>query len=210
MTSELRSAQFRREREQDWLRLERLLDRLDRGSVRSLAADELTQLPHLYRSAISSLSVARAISLDLNLVDYLEALAARAYFHVYAPPRGFWRTIGVFLRVTFPRAFRRNRWFIVLSTTFMLLGGAIAYGMTRSDPDHFYLFVPEELSQGRGPTATAEELRQSIYRPVEAEEALSEFASYLFSNNARVAMLCFALGIVPLVAVFYLIFFNGA
>ena len=43
----------------------------------------LLALPILYRGALSSLSVARETSLDLELVNYLEGLSARAYFFVY-------------------------------------------------------------------------------------------------------------------------------
>ncbi len=80
----IKSYRFRQEREADWLRLESLLGRVEKGSIASLTDEELLAIPVLYRAALSSLSVARAISLDHNLLDYLESLSARAYFLVYA------------------------------------------------------------------------------------------------------------------------------
>jgi hypothetical protein len=74
----LKSTQFRREREPSWRELEDLLEKLRRGSPRSLTPHELTRLPTLYRGALSSLSVARSISLDQGLLAYLESLANRA------------------------------------------------------------------------------------------------------------------------------------
>src|SRR5215469_4699813 len=80
----LKSKRFREEREADWKRLESLLDRYERGRRSSLTDDEVIAIPVLYRATLSSLSMARAISLDKSLVDYLESLSTRAYFCVYS------------------------------------------------------------------------------------------------------------------------------
>ena len=82
---QLKSHRFRQEREADWGRLDRLLAKVEKGSAASLSYEEMVALPGLYRSALSSLSVARAISLDRGVVDYLEDLCTRAYFFVYGP-----------------------------------------------------------------------------------------------------------------------------
>ena len=64
----LKSSEFRREREQSWKELERLVDAGERRGVRMLTPEELNRLPQLYRSSLSSLSVARAIALDRHLL----------------------------------------------------------------------------------------------------------------------------------------------
>jgi len=79
----LKSYAFRRERERTWRELEVLVAKTESGGVRSLTPNEVMRLPGLYRASLSSLSVARSISLDRNVLEYLEALAARAYFCVY-------------------------------------------------------------------------------------------------------------------------------
>ena len=63
-TSALKSYEFRREREASWRRLERLVSFVERGSLDALSDRERIELPMLYRSTLSSLSVARSISLD--------------------------------------------------------------------------------------------------------------------------------------------------
>ena len=63
----LKSSEFRKGREKSWRELETLIGRIDRSGIRALAGDELERLPLLYRSALSSLSVARSIALDRNL-----------------------------------------------------------------------------------------------------------------------------------------------
>ncbi|MFZ2030417.1 MAG: stage II sporulation protein M, partial [Vitreimonas sp.] len=80
MDQSLRSLRFRLEREATWERLEKLLSRVEGRSPQSLSDEDMLAIPALYRATLSSLSVARATSLDQALVDYLEALSARAYF----------------------------------------------------------------------------------------------------------------------------------
>jgi hypothetical protein len=69
-----------------------------------LSHDELTQLPLLYRSAIGSLSVARAISLDRNLVQYLTGLAQRAHLAMYSGRRRPVEGVARFFVLRFPAA----------------------------------------------------------------------------------------------------------
>ena len=70
----LRSVAFRKEREATWRELEQLIELTNKKRLTALSAEQLARLPHLYRAALSSLSVARSISLDRALTDYLESL----------------------------------------------------------------------------------------------------------------------------------------
>ena len=81
----IRSTRFRQERETDWRKLETIVGRAERQGVAALDFDSALQLAELYRQAVASLSVAREISLDKSLLDYLESLCCRAYLAVYAP-----------------------------------------------------------------------------------------------------------------------------
>ena len=83
------------------------------GGLKSLTAAELHRLPVLYRSAISSLSVATAISLDKNLLDYLTALVGRAYIGVYGAKRRPGEAIAEFFRRRFPAVVRRYFAFVL-------------------------------------------------------------------------------------------------
>jgi uncharacterized membrane protein SpoIIM required for sporulation len=209
--SELRSAQFRREREARWRELEGLVQRVERGGVRALTAQELHSLPALYRAAISSLSVARSISLDRNVVEYLEGLAARAYFAVYSPRRRASAVIAQFFARSFPQAVRTLRTWILCSTALLAVGFFIGRGMTLSDLDNYHLFVDAELAAGRDPTATPSQLLDVIFNRDEEnrEDVLGVFATFLFTNNAQVGLLCYALGVVPFLLVGLLLVENG-
>ena len=208
----LKSYEFRREREAGWRELEALLARADRSGLKSLEADELYRLPLLHRAALSSLSVARAISLDRNLVEYLESLCARAHVHVYGGKHSYGSTVRRFFAETFPRRVWAMRRAVAVSALLMTLGLACGYLLTLRDPDLFYGFVPEGLAQGRNPTSTPEELEQVLYLGGEEDEepaGLSAFAGFLFTHNAQIGLLCFAVGIAAGVPVALLLFTNG-
>ena len=79
----MKSYRFREEREADWQALDRIVTRAEKRGVKRLSDEDMLALPRLYRQAVSSLSMARSISLDQNLLAYLETLCARAYFFVY-------------------------------------------------------------------------------------------------------------------------------
>src|SRR5437773_2002835 len=65
------------------------------------------------------------------------------------------------------------------------------------DPEWFYTLVPQDLAQGREPTATTEAMRQKLYEDptAAAKDRLSIFASYLLLHNSAVGIAAFALGV---------------
>lgn len=205
----MKSVDFRREREAAWRQLEGLVEQVERSGLASLAAEDLERLPSLYRATLSSLSVARAVSLDRNVLDYLEALGARAYFCVYGGSRPLRETVSDFVRRVFPRRVRAFRRHVALSALLMLLGTAVGLELTRRDPDRFFAFVSPETAQGRGPASTTEELRAVLYHRAGAADMLAAFAAFLFSHNARLGLLAAALGFVAGLPTLLLLFDNG-
>src|SRR5258708_8894345 len=104
----IRSTRFRQEREADWRKLEMVVGRAEREGVAALDFDSALQLAELYRQAVTSLSVAREISLDKSLLDYLESLCCRAYLAVYAPQETLRGLVWRFLSRGAPQAVRRS------------------------------------------------------------------------------------------------------
>ena len=206
----LRSFAFRREREAAWHELQELVERVERGGLKALDADELHRLPTLYRGVLSSLSVARSISLDLNVVQYLEGLAGRAYLAVYNQRRSFFDSAVAFFVDGFPRLLWSMRRALLLSAAVMILGAVCGFALTWQDSDRFYSFVAEEMAGDRTPAASHATLVDSLY---DTEEdfgtALAAFASYLFTHNTKIGLACFALGFAAGVPVLLLLFMNG-
>jgi uncharacterized membrane protein SpoIIM required for sporulation len=205
----LRSLEFRREREASWRELAGLVETVEKRGVRALDAAQLARLPVLYRATLSSLSVARSISLDKNLLAYLEALAARAYFCVYGIQRPLRSAVAEFFRQRFPAVVRRYARQVALSSAVMVLGAVVGFALTMADSDRFYSFVDAGMASGRDPSASTTELRETLYHEETGPEVLTHFTSFLFTHNARIGILCFALGFAAGIPTLILLFQNG-
>lgn len=205
----LKSFEFRRERQASWLELERLVERAERSNVTKLPASDLTRLPLLYRAALSSLSVARAISLDRNVVEYLEGLCARAHGCVYGVRRRLPDALGEFFLRRFPRTVRAHSGAFLFALGIVLVGLAAGWWLCAADSEHYYAFVQQGLAGGRDPGATTEFLRDGLYGRDHDTGGLAAFASFLFAHNAQVAILAFCLGLLVGLPTFLLLLTTG-
>jgi uncharacterized membrane protein SpoIIM required for sporulation len=189
----LRSDRFRLEREGDWTRLENILKRMEGGSLRRVSDEDLLALPALYRTAASSLSVARETSLDAATLSYLESLVQRAWFQVYGPRQGLFAWLRGFLLGGWSRAVREIWLDICIALAVMVAGTIVGWLLVAQDKEWYYALVPSQFTDSRVPGATREQLLESLAVQEDAG-GLSVFAASLFSNNAGVAILAFALG----------------
>lgn len=206
----MRSARFRAEREADWLRLEAIVAKAEARGAQRLSFEEASDLAMLYRQAITSLSVAREISLDKSLLDYLEALTGRAYLAVYAPQDSLRGLVTRFLTTGAPRAMRRSAGYIFLGFFALFLGSLVGYLLFLEDQAWYDVFIPTSFMDQRGPQATTEQLLSYIYdEDPNPLDGLAAFASFLFSHNTRIAIFVFSLGAFACWPAFMLTFYNG-
>lgn len=206
---ELKSRQFRSTREGDWRRLEDLLRKLEGRSLKTLSDEDLLAIPVLYRSTLSSLSVARATSLDKALIEYLESLCTRAYFFVYGPRSNVLERLSRFFRRDLPLAAKALWRETLASFTVFAVGAVAAFVLVLRDPDWFYSVMNKALAQGRDPTATTAALRDTLYGAPQHGEGLAAGAAYLFNHNAGIALMAFALGFAFGLPTAFLILSNG-
>jgi uncharacterized membrane protein SpoIIM required for sporulation len=205
----LKSHRFRMEREADWKRLERLLDRYERGSRSSLTDDEVIAIPVLYRATLSSLSMARAISLDRSMIDYLESLATRAYFCVYGARATIGERVANFFLIEWPNAARSLWRETIVAGAFTSLGTVAAFLLTLQSSDWFNAFVPAGLAAGRGPAASTKDLHDTLVGHTHAADGLTVLSTFLFAHNAQIAILAFALGFACCLPTAFLMIYNG-
>ncbi len=208
MTDLLKSYRFREEREEDWKELDRILQRAQARGVRALSDEDMLALPRLYRHAVSSLSVARSISLDQNVVSYLEHLCIKAYFFVYGTRTNIWSKLANFFRHDWPVAVS-SAWRSTLLAFICLFGPAlIAFVLCMIDMNWFWAL--NSNADMRNPSATTAELRNTLYSDAtDVQGMLSAFSAQLFSNNAGVALFAFALGFMFGIPTALLIAYNG-
>jgi uncharacterized membrane protein SpoIIM required for sporulation len=153
--------------------------------------------------------VARSISLDQALVDYLESLCARAYFVIYGTRTRLVERMAAFFLHDWPQAVRALWRETLISALLGVIGTVGAYLLVSADPDWFYAFVPEGLAAGRDPTASAQFLRQTLYAPASAHQYLAPLASFLFTHNSQIAIFAFALGFALCLPTAALLVVNG-
>lgn len=189
----LRSDRFRQEREGDWKRLDAIVTRIESGRLRSLSDDDLLALPVLYRTVASSLSIARETSLDAATLAYLEALVQRAWFQVYGPRQSLGSWFVRFLGGGWSAAVRSIWPDLLVAFAIMVAGTIAGWLLVAHDPNWYYALVPGQFADARVPGASREALQHTLFGQSQ-EDGMSAFAAYLFSNNAQVAILAFALG----------------
>jgi len=205
---QLRSHRFRAERESSWLQLEDLLERVEKGGPKRLTDAQLIALPRLYRSTLSSLSMARSISLDRELITYLEGLTTRAYFFVYGTRSHMLKRISDFFAYDWPQSVQKLGRETFASLLITVLTAISAYLLVMHNSDWFYSFMSSDMSSGRNPDASAEFLRNGLYEG-SWKDGLSTFATFLFTHNAQIGIFAFALGFAFGIPTFILLAYNG-
>jgi uncharacterized membrane protein SpoIIM required for sporulation len=189
----LRSDRFRQEREHDWRRLEAIVGRMEAGRLGRISDEDLLALPVLYRTVASSLSIARETSLDAATLSYLEGLVQRAWFQVYGPRQGLGRWLRGFLGGGLSAAVRAIWLDLLIALALMVAGTVVGWLLVAGDHDWYYALVPGQFADARVPGASRAVLHDTLFGN-SGQDAMSAFAAYLFSNNAQVSILAFALG----------------
>lgn len=201
------ASRFRAAHDADWQRLETLVTRIEKRSISALSDDDLLALPVLYRTALSSLSIARETSLDRALVAYLEQLCTRAYFQLYGVPTSAVRQLRDFFVRAWPIAVRSLWRETLVSLLLTVAGAVVGYLLVRGNPGWFFGLVGESMAGGRDPSASVETLRATLY--AKHDDMLTIFAAHLFTHNAQIAIFSFALGFAFAVPTALLIAYNG-
>ncbi len=204
----MKSYRFREEREEDWKKLDAIIKRAEVRGVDGLSDQQMADLPGLYRQAVSSLSVARSISLDQNVVAYLETLCARAYFFVYGTRSRFWERIAVFFARDWAAAVSSARGATLLAFLCLFGGAAISFFLVLGDNEWYWTF--SGYGGSRNPDATYDYLRSTLYETdTGIIDMLTAFAAQLFSHNSGIAIFAFALGFAFGVPTAVLLLYNG-
>lgn len=192
-TAALRSDRFRLEREADWQRLEAIVTRMEKGRLRRISDADLLALPGLYRTVASSLSIARETSLDAATLAYLEALVQRAWFIVYGPRSSLWEWLRGYLGGGWSVAVRAIWLDICIAFAVMVAGAVVGWLLVSHDPEWYFALMGRDMAGARVPGASAKQLHDTLFGD-SGKDGMSIFAAQLFSNNAQVSILAFALG----------------
>src|SRR5262245_28499812 len=186
-----------------WERLTTLLDRSRLGGLAVLSAEELSELGRLYRSATSDLAVARRDFPTHLVAEYLTSRVARAHAAVYQGRAARRRGLLEFFVNTFPRTFRAT-WPYTLAAFLMFLLPALAsFAISYRDPSAGAALMP-------GIEDRIQDIRDKHewWKTIN-QEGRSASASFIMTNNIRVAILAFAGGALLGILTLYLLAQNG-
>jgi uncharacterized membrane protein SpoIIM required for sporulation len=197
------AADFIRQRQQDWIELERMLAASARARRLHGAPEEISRFATLFRSACADMARARALGLPDDLVDYLNSLTARSHNLFYvAPPFPLGR-IGLFFSTLFPLTIRRNAVYVAagLLLFYAPLVGMVA--LSSMDEQILYQLVP------KGMLHQFEKMYEKGH--AEGREGTQDVAmtGFYVRNNVGIAFQCFASGIFFGLGSIFTLVFNG-
>jgi len=185
--------QFLNRRQDNWRRLEALLQRVEATGLQSLSSPEAREFGTLYRRASSDLVTARAKTANAEVLDYLNDLVARAYAQVYRSRRFEPRDVLTFLWIDFPRLFRHSWKYMALSTALFMAGAVFGWELSRKDPDGAYYLLPAEMVR-QMPTLREHWKGQTGHANLDPGIA-SLLSSHIMTHNIGIGLTAFAGGV---------------
>ena len=189
---------FIAERQGRWSALEAAIKTAKRGRLRTQSASDIENFGLLLRQTSSDLAIARRDHPDAPITEYLNTLCARAHPLLY---RGSpWRpgSIGPFFATALPRSFRAAWPYILASLALMVIGFIAGWVAVYVRPDLRASLVPSSLfdEMARGQIGTGVQ---------DAPFA----AAFIIQNNIRVALICFAGGMLLGIPTVLVLLANG-
>jgi uncharacterized membrane protein SpoIIM required for sporulation len=161
------------------------------------ASDELVDA---YQQVATNLSVVRSAAPDPSLIGYLSSVLSHARTRASGTRTMSWAAVVVFFAATFPAAlYRTRRWWLTTMGVNLGVATVIAWWL---------LAHPRVLAA----MTTPREVRRLVNQQFSGyyhQYAASHFAAHVWTNNAWVAALCIAVGVLG-VPVVYLLWQNVA
>lgn len=188
------------EKKDNWRRLEDLLGLLAGSSLRGLSRMEVREFGRLYRRAAADLAVARAETRDPRLINYLNSLVIRAHGKIYRAEGEGVGIIRRFLRVEFPKAFRRTLPYTTLAFGLFLFFAIGSFIFSYVDPAFANLLGLDQI-EGYA--------RSEMKWWLHLNEANQIGSAAILTNNILVTFMAFAFGAFFGIGTFYVLAVNG-
>jgi uncharacterized membrane protein SpoIIM required for sporulation len=205
---------FLQERRPSWRRLEELLERAEGSGLPCLNEDEVVEFGNLYRRTASDLNQAQTFVSGDTTVRFLNDLVARAYLLIYGKTKIDLRGALMFLVWGWPAVFRRYLPHFLLAGALFTLG--TAFGFLACFPWSKEPTAVEAAHNAQSfllPTGmqTIQPREEGENDPTEdvSSGQFNAFSSFLFTHNATVTLIAFALGITLGVGTVWFMFENG-
>jgi uncharacterized membrane protein SpoIIM required for sporulation len=169
-----------------WYELETALAKAAAG-IRGIPSRELERFGVLYRHASGDLAIARRDFPTDNVTVYLNGLCSRAHTLLYVGRGGgsvALRGVAAFYRRGLPRVFRAS-WRHMLASLALLLVGFTAGWLA--------VILRPDLAASLVPSSLFDQMARGLHPTQLDDPALAAFG--IFTNNIKVALICFAGGL---------------
>lgn len=190
-----------------WQNLEDLLKIVESRGLKALKRQELQELGRLYRAASADLSRARAMKLSSDVQVYLNNLVVKAHNQVYQTRNDRLSSLWKFLAVGFPLLIQENILFVFTAFLLMMLP---AFGCYREAVNNVH-FGQMEMAPGH--PLVPDEMWHQIERQQMWTDSVQDhspaIASLIATNNIRVAIVAFVMGITFGLGTVYVLVQNG-
>lgn len=200
MSQDVRTIEeFHAARGWDWLQLSDLLRDVGTKSLGKLPPPQLQEFARLYRAVSNDLAVARLRFPRSPVVTDLNRLVWTAHSVLYAEPRRFWARLGAYVARGYPRAVRRNSWFV--------LAGGVVFVLSILAGIVWYLAAPEAVTSALGIPAPGETNEAGVPLVTPGEGVY--FWVMVAVNNIVVSLQAFAFGMLFCVGTVFYLAING-
>jgi uncharacterized membrane protein SpoIIM required for sporulation len=162
-----------------------------------------------YRRSATELARVRAFSPDRRMADFIEQSVATAHFAVYRRRRPRLKALVEAVIFGVPHSVQTLWRYHLLSLLIFGLSTAVSFTAVMWDPDTYYLFIDREFAGGRDPSASRDSLAETLGPQETTLDMDTLFSSMLFTNNTRVAFMCFAWGFLAGLPTIYLLIRNA-
>jgi uncharacterized membrane protein SpoIIM required for sporulation len=133
-------------REENWKRLNLLLQQVEKKGLKSLKALEIRELASLYRSVSGDLARAKTHDVGYILIQEIQRLTNRGYNQIYqGSRRQEWQKAKEFYLLGFPQVVRETLIYTAIATAIFIIIGLVGWWYAWADPAFLSLLVPEEL-----------------------------------------------------------------
>lgn len=196
------------EKRDRWLAFQALAERASRDGLDAFAADELPAFARRYREVAADLARARTYRAHPDVLLQLERLVALGHNVLYRDERKTWSMVWRFLSRECPSAIVRARVYVVvafLTFTLPALGG---YVMLRERPGLAEQVLPVGILERVDEGARLRERGVGYAQIAASSRPLA--AAAIFTNNVRVAFVCFASGVLFGIGSLVAVAYNGA
>lgn len=193
----MREADFIKRNIDLWSSLELKVNNFYKDKKKNYSKDEIDDLIIKYNQVMNHLAYSRSNYGNNDTTEYLNKLASSAHAIIYSSPKKEVKSLLLFFLTGFPRLFRKNIKYFVVSTSIFLLAALASFLLVANNIENIFLFFePDTLNladESTGPAFTNSLLDSSI----------------ITTNNIYVSFFAFALGISLGLGTAYVLIVNG-